>query len=187
MQKNIKFPKWVILVFVISFYVVLLSTAQKKDENNPHNLTANPENCLYCHNKSSIPEEDEKFINVKLTHKFILETEDCGQCHYLGDKPQEKESGYIKSIPELCIKPCHKDGAQGLNHPVEVIPNFKVPDFLPLDNGEITCGTCHNPHGSPVIKTKSLIGWKDKKSYFLRMENSNGALCRVCHADYPVF
>ena len=165
----------------------MLNTAQKKDRNNPHDLKANPENCLYCHKKINVPAEEEKFMRMHLTHKFNIETKDCGMCHYLDDRPQTKGSQYIKSIPELCAEPCHKDGPLGLNHPVEIIPDFKVPDFLPLDNGEITCGTCHNPHKSPIIKTKSLLGWKEEKSYYLRVDNSHGEICRICHADYPVF
>ncbi len=164
-----------------------MNTAQKNDENNPHDLAANPRNCLFCHNKGCIPAEEAKFMEIQSTHKFKLETEDCGPCHNLNDSSQTKQPGYVKSISELCLKPCHTGGALGLNHPVEVVPDFKVPDFLPLENGEITCGTCHNPHISPKIKTKSFIGWKEEKSYFLRMDNSHGELCRVCHTDYPVF
>ncbi|MDD5773484.1 MAG: cytochrome c3 family protein [bacterium] len=187
MKIKFKFFKWVILVFIIFFCAIALNTALENDEKNPHNLAANPENCFYCHNKSSIPTEEAKFMKVQLTHKFKLETEDCEQCHSMDDSSQTKQSRYKKSIPELCVEPCHRDGALGLNHPVEIVPDFEVPSSLPLENGEITCGTCHDPHSSPTIKTKSFIGWKEGKSYFLRIDNSHGDLCRVCHTDYPVF
>ncbi|MEW6086857.1 MAG: hypothetical protein AB1498_00885 [bacterium] len=187
MKKNIKKLICITLIFIVSFYAVLLNLAQKKNEGNPHNLADNPENCLYCHNKTNIPAEEEKLKNVQSTHKFELEAKDCSQCHILDDNAKAKEPRFKKSIPELCGKPCHDRGALGLNHPLEVVPDFKVPSTLPLENGEITCGTCHNPHNNPVIKTKSFFGWKEEKSYFLRMDNSHGELCRVCHADYPIF
>ncbi|MFH1289054.1 MAG: hypothetical protein ABII25_10250 [bacterium] len=167
---------WIILAFLLSF----CSIAQRNDGNNPHNLAANSENCLYCHNKSNIPAERESLTRARHTHKFKLEIDCCSQCHIMDDT-RSKTPRFKKSVTDLCIKPCHSGGALGVSHPVEVVPDFKVPDFLPLENGEVTCGTCHNPHSSPIIKTKSLIGWKGGKSYFLRVDNSHGELCRTCH------
>ncbi len=186
MGKSTKFLKWVILVFIILFYIIFLNNIQRNNENNPHNLAANPKSCLHCHNKSTITTEEKKLKRIQSTHKLKLEEENCNQCHIMDDGIQSKEPRFKKSISELCTTPCHGK-ALGLNHPVEVVPDFIMPGLLPLDNGEITCGTCHNPHSSPTIKTKSLLGWKKRKSYFLRIDNSYGELCRVCHPDYPVF
>ena len=53
---------------------------------------------------------------------------------------------------------------------------MKVPQELPLDDGKITCRTCHTAHatGSSVSLANTV---------FLRMQNDRGQLCNACHAD----
>jgi predicted CXXCH cytochrome family protein len=68
---------------------------------------------------------------------------------------------------EAC-KNCHKQNA---SHPVGVRgknDKIRTPDDLPtIDNGVVTCATCHLPHGG-------------KKIYFARMD-FNMNICRECH------
>jgi predicted CXXCH cytochrome family protein len=44
-----------------------------------------------------------------------------------------------------------------------------------LFNGNVECGSCHNPH---VQNT-------DPTGYFLALDNTNGALCLACHSTVP--
>lgn len=43
-----------------------------------------------------------------------------------------------------------------------------LPAAIRLDNGQLQCTSCHNPH-------------EDRQPKFLRMDNRSGALCTACH------
>lgn len=57
--------------------------------------------------------------------------------------------------------------------------NMTIPKELPLDNGKISCKTCHSAHSTGDPKKEGV-----EKSIFLRMDNSNGELCMSCHRNY---
>jgi predicted CXXCH cytochrome family protein len=69
------------------------------------------------------------------------------------------------------IKVCEECHAQNASHPVGVRsknPDVKIPDELPvIENGVITCVTCHFPHGGET-------------EYFLRIKFSK-EICVKCH------
>lgn len=74
------------------------------------------------------------------------------------------------STIDICIK-CH---AQDSSHPVGVRsnnPKVIVSDELPtIENGMITCVTCHFPHGG-------------KKAFYVRIDFSE-EICIKCHGKY---
>ena len=76
-----------------------------------------------------------------------------------------------QSSIDACIK-CH---AQGVSHPVGIKvagDRVRLPSQLPtIEDGILTCVTCHNPHGG-------------YSSYFSRMDFGKD-LCVVCHIDNP--
>jgi predicted CXXCH cytochrome family protein len=58
------------------------------------------------------------------------------------------------------------------SHPTDVVPSMAVPAMLPLDNGMLTCTTCHevtpeHPTGPPTSPRAGLIG---------------PSLCNSCHS-----
>lgn len=72
----------------------------------------------------------------------------CDYCH-------EGHSGtgalLKKDINELCLG-CHQDRAGRGEHKVGISPSGPV-SGLPLNDGKISCATCHNPHS----KTKFML------------------------------
>lgn len=89
-------------------------------------------------------------------------------------KPSERPCNNSKpsraSTIDVCIK-CH---AQDSSHPVGVRsnnPKVVVSDQLPtIENGMITCVTCHFPHGG-------------KKAFYVRIDFSE-EICIKCHGKY---
>lgn len=88
--------------------------------------------------------------------------QDCGICHVTDDGGTLL---LLKKAPsELCLD-CHPDRKAPSEHVVDVIPSMDV-QSLPLDNGKISCITCHDPHNS----------------YFESMlRTSPEKLCGICH------
>lgn len=84
---------------------------------------------------------------------------DCVNCHL------SEGTGKIADINATCLK-CHPGSKN--DHPLGVISRI-TPEKLPLDNGKITCVTCHEPHGKDTIGT------------LLRMDFNS--LCLSCHWD----
>lgn len=87
-----------------------------------------------------------------------------------------------------CIA-CHESAA--VKHMVGKRPDFKVPNYLPLDEqGRITCLTCHHTHG-PLLSGNPWVSvsWFERltnserlhKTYLLRRNNADGGLCMACH------
>jgi len=131
------------------------------------------------------------------------ETRICAVCHasYRGLlDPHE----FVVAIPEKCWK-CHSPKALGRSHPIGVNPkrsiqDIKVPEDIPLEDGKVSCGSCHNPHLEYIAKTMAFpfqdatfiqregrleIPWY--KTYYLRKPDpvkGFETLCTACHRDY---
>jgi len=92
----------------------------------------------------------------------------------------------VVSTEEVCYT-CHDGGVLDARkrvwpnhgHPMYVKPRkVKVPSYFPLNkDGKIYCGTCHSAHG---------VNWRDfggvKNKPFLRYENINSFMCKLCHS-----
>jgi len=78
---------------------------------------------------------------LAVSHASAVE-KSCGFCH-------AGHRGVMTllnaDIGALCLG-CHSDRMKGGEHKVGVSPPMVVRD-LPLHRGEITCITCHDPHG----------------------------------------
>lgn len=113
-----------------------------------------PEICYDCHTEKKITVEESAYPHAVAS--------DCMLCH-LPHSSNDKAMLRL-SINELCLT-CHPDYSR--NHPVQNHPiRFK---FI-TKNGkeEITCSSCHNPHGSENKKLSRVTGG--------RM-----AMCLNCH------
>jgi DmsE family decaheme c-type cytochrome len=82
----------------------------------------------------------------------------CTNCHQLMEKVSVKNQMVKSTEAEVCFA-CHKDRRA----------QFERPSHHPLREGDMTCSSCHNPHGSA---TDSL----------LRGASINET-CYKCHAD----
>lgn len=136
-------------------------------------------------------------------HQFMNEPAACADCHRFyggGLDPHE----FVVEIPEKCWV-CHSQEKLGNSHPIGLDPGrspqtIEVPDELPLENGMVSCGSCHNPHGDYLSKTscyktqpatfvqvdgRAEILWY--KTLYLRMSDPIDGfepLCIACHKDY---
>ena len=113
--------------------------------------------------------------------------EACKVCHS-SQKDLPKLADLTRSCDNNCIR-CHKDIEK--HHPVgsEVREKDKVP--LPLlSDYKVSCISCHDA-ASPASDSMS---WKAQsffarlfqkqttyKTYFLRINNQSGQLCKTCH------
>jgi predicted CXXCH cytochrome family protein len=70
---------------------------------------------------------------------------DCSICHLV--HKGGRGALLIRPLPDLCTG-CHPDRTGAGEHLIGVKPANDTPSSLPLDKrGEITCTTCHAPHG----------------------------------------
>ncbi len=119
---------------------------------------------------------------------------DCAVCHLewstdfatpgavlLMDKPQIS----MASQESTCLG-CH-DGSvrdsrkkvwQEQSHKTGITPpaTMQVPPGLPLENGKLACRTCHTAHNVPGAEDMS-------STFFLRVENDQSQLCKLCHSE----
>jgi len=95
----------------------------------------------------------------------------CRSCH-LTEPVEGEEQVFVGKIDDLC-QTCHHMPTIN-SHPTKMVPGLEVPEFMPLDrDGEVTCATCHDPHGK---KTGHL-------PYLLRADARGEFLCESCHSD----
>jgi predicted CXXCH cytochrome family protein len=92
---------------------------------------------------------------------------DCGACHLTGRIiDQTQASKLVASQEMLCVR-CHEHTVQ-VSHPSGFVPGRSLPAEYPLDwKGDMTCSTCHFPHGA---EPGLLRGKKRAKEF-----------CLACH------
>lgn len=99
-------------------------------------------------------------FNLHYTGKY------CTECH---EKTPEKGGPaslkFDGDYHKLCGR-CHDNAHGGYLHPVDIVPaDVKIPPELPLKNGKVDCGTCHE--------------------LFLQCQKSTKKLSSVRGAPYP--
>jgi hypothetical protein len=111
----------------------------------------------------------------------------CLVCHS-SDKDRGKLADLNRSCDTNCRR-CHQEMEK--HHPVGGGVEEKDKMTLPLSTGDkVACITCHDP-GARRTDTRS---WKSQslfsrlfrsqtvyKTYYLRINNADGNLCRACH------
>jgi predicted CXXCH cytochrome family protein len=91
----------------------------------------------------------------------------CTDCHE-GGVPG---GPLVGGIGEACNK-CHPEGSN--IHPVGQMPSMEMPEHLPLTDGKMDCGTCHDMHMDESADVL-LRGFGDGR-YTVRQD-----LCMDCH------
>jgi predicted CXXCH cytochrome family protein len=99
---------------------------------------------------------------------------------------------------ETCLQ-CHQDRKDGLlsasDHPIGVTPGAKASEEFPLYlpdgrkyfRGNVSCGTCHDPHTWSPVKGRPPSQEGNSATSFLRMEADGfSPLCFPCHADHAM-
>lgn len=66
----------------------------------------------------------------------------------------------------------------GFSHPVGIVATMRVPAALPLNDGRITCETCHDGELGQGHSSRAAVG-RD----FLRLPEELGSLCSACHGS----
>ncbi|MDP2168333.1 MAG: cytochrome c3 family protein [Thermodesulfovibrionales bacterium] len=101
---------------------------------------------------------------------------ECSKCHVdAGKTPKE----LVAPVIGLCAG-CHRRGMKTASHPVGILPGItRIPQGMPLENGRLTCNTCHNIHA----KRFTAFG---EKSYFLRTTARGRDFCAACHTVDPL-
>lgn len=128
----------------------------------------------------------------------------CAGCHAYYSGVLDPH-GFVVAIPEKCWE-CHTQKSLGRSHPIGVDPSLspagvvEIPAEFPLENGKVSCGSCHNPHLPFLSETQAYLnqqatflqteGRKEipwYKTYYLRKSDSIKGfepLCTACHRDY---
>ena len=140
--------------------------------------------CIRCH-----VDTFNQGLTQKFTHPPFFEKQ-CRRCHLAGGSGRQgRTEGEMGSHPplrepqeltiELCLS-CHSDTNLGTSHPVRLYArrgNTIIPEELPtIEDGMMTCVTCHSPHGAPasqlvreIVKTKLCV------TCHIRFKNSSPA------------
>ena len=132
---------------------------------------------------------------------------ECLACHGTYRKELDPHA-YVIPVDEMCLREsCHVPDRLGRSHPrnVEVKKSNivgKVPESVPLEDGKISCGSCHKPHNDWLSTSQCYPNQKAElllvsvvnrkqietpyyRSYFLRVvgtaEEGFEALCKTCH------
>jgi predicted CXXCH cytochrome family protein len=93
---------------------------------------------------------------------------DCTICHGSHGMASKIPGGLlVKPVPELCAG-CHPARVGSNEHPIGMVPSMQIPQELPLDDqGQVTCITCHAPHG--------------KEGYPDMLRKPPAEICQSCH------
>lgn len=104
--------------------------------------------------------------------------------------------------PATCVQ-CHdglvEDGREVWDpamkhHPVDIVPEKAIPAFFPLEDGKLTCATCHSPHGATELadalgvdgdagRDEARRAPAAEGEAFTRMSRGDDALCVACHGE----
>jgi hypothetical protein len=100
----------------------------------------------------------------------------CSFCHAEGDRESASGSEDLRGDVDARCAKCHPACVQGRKHRGTSATAGAMKTPLPLAReGRMACYTCHNPHG------EYLDARTQRKSRYLRLDNSARELCYSCH------
>ncbi|RJQ46472.1 MAG: hypothetical protein C4538_06630 [Nitrospiraceae bacterium] len=101
-------------------------------------------------------------------HRFSQS--ECTLCHTT-EKPGNSD---ITMEVTVACETCHPDYPKTQSHPTDIYPDISVPGDMPLNEGRLTCLTCHYAHIEHVKQ-------QNKEHYFLRRPVQGVIFCSACH------
>ncbi|MBI4738610.1 hypothetical protein HY772_03470 [Candidatus Woesearchaeota archaeon] len=134
--------------------------------------------CYTCHDGTATNIGQSTAFNNSLQQHKITSGQDCNMCHSVHDntngmfmvipKTESASSVYSPTYCETCHDATMYPGAEHLgDHLAGTEHKYKYIGG--------SCNTCHWVHGAANYTTGGLT------NPILRMDNSNGALCNLCH------
>jgi predicted CXXCH cytochrome family protein len=105
-------------------------------------------------------------------HQFS--EDECSMCHL----DIEQDPASLKLILSSACENCHTDSRQQISHPIDISPGISVPYDMPLEDGMLSCITCHYVHSFSVQDKRSSYS-------FLRRSGKGPAFCSACHGIDP--
>ncbi|MFH1287408.1 MAG: cytochrome c3 family protein [bacterium] len=123
----------------------------------------------------------------KNPHRMTADGErKCNYCHITEPKVSDtkKTIGFRINVLTLCNF-CHNVTAK--NHPMNVDTTVLLPASLPRGaDGEITCGTCHDPHGTHAtihyLRPEYVYSLEEGKYVKPHFDETQ---CLLCHITLP--
>jgi DmsE family decaheme c-type cytochrome len=103
----------------------------------------------------------------------------CGSCHSVHAAKSEKSQLAAASELELCGT-CHRVQAQ----------KMRRVSHMPVIEGKMACSSCHNPHGSTIVRVLRVGNWinetcvschAEKRGPFLFEHAAGRESCASCH------
>ena len=97
----------------------------------------------------------------------------CYSCHHGAVVDSRGAIGQGEQHPDIHHRRQKKEGAKKERRD-------KLPARFPrLASGDLTCGSCHTPHGDEIEKRETL--YPQHRNPWLRVGQHDGGLCRQCH------
>ena len=112
---------------------------------------------------------------------------ECGECHLAGNAVNEVNAAKLLASQERLCGRCHENALKA-SHPSGFMPPRALPVEYPADwKGDLTCSTCHVPHGvAPGLlrgarRGKQLCLACHDELFFRRMKDQGGSLVASGH------
>jgi hypothetical protein len=133
--------------------------------------------CLDCHGK------DFQTLNP---HLADADSGKCYTCHVT--KPKAGDTSATVATQDKLNQTCDFcHNVRGKSHPMNVDPLKGLPPGLPHGRkGELICGTCHDPHGTPDtlhFLRREYVDSLESGRYFNPHIVANYRGCTACHGD----
>lgn len=114
---------------------------------------------------------------------------DCDVCHLAGPNVDQDQASKLVSSQELLCARCHARAIE-VSHPSGFAPKRSLPAEYPLDwKGDLTCSTCHLPHGREPGLLRGKKHGKDfcltchDQAFFRSMKDAGTSMVISGHLD----
>ncbi|MGD0464321.1 MAG: cytochrome c3 family protein [Tepidisphaeraceae bacterium] len=141
---------------------LLIGIAVQARAQTLQNMVESRRDCAVCHLEWSVDFDKPGAVLLmdKPTVSMASRETTCLGCH---------DGSVRDSRKKVWQEQSHKTG-------VKPPPTMTIPTGLPLEDGKLACRTCHTAHNLPGAEDLS-------STFFLRVDNDQSQLCRICHAE----
>jgi len=147
--------------------------------------------CTSCHDLD--PKEKERYLLSKEYFEYCKDSRAlnphwndylCLTCHSdkpLKGNPRLRENGNKNKVCNRCHA---SEYARADIHPVELTPSkyIHIPEYMPLQNGRLTCETCHNSL-LQACRSQQGNGKKINPNFLRRSRDPSKLFCLTCHIE----